>query len=1159
MAVEPDHVYVIPPNTNMTIQQGILRLAARTLTRGQHLPVDSFFRSLADECGHKAIGVVLSGMASDGADGCCAIKAAGGFTFAQDEKSAKYSSMPRSAVAAGGIDFVLPPKDIARELATIGQHPYRFQPEVPKMEGVLPKDVEHLGKIYQLLRNACGVDFAYYKQSTLQRRIKRRMVLNKIGMLPDYVDFLKTNSQELEKLYRDILIHVTGFFREPAAFEALRKVVFPRLVEGRRPNTPIRVWVPGCSSGEEAYSIAIALLEFLERRGGRAGLASPKPFQIFATDISDSALEKGRAAVYPESIASEVSPERLRHFFVKLDTLGYQISKPLRDMCLFARQNVTTDPPFSNLDLISCRNLLIYLGPALQKCVLPILHYALKPHGFLMLGASENLSGFAEHFIQADKKCKIYAKKTGPVRLPTAFTEPAYAFREGPYAMGPKRLDPGFSVEKEAERLLLSRYVPPSIVVNEQMEIVHIKGHIGAYLEPAAGQPTFSLSKMAREGLLIDLRATISKAKKDNAPARKEGVRVQVNGAPRVVNLEVMPFRSDSPRERYFLVLFEESPGRPLEPKKAQVRRGQAAKAEEELERGERARLRGELGRLREQLRTVIEEHETTAEEFRSANEEVLSANEELQSTNEELETAKEELQSSNEELTTVNEELHNRNVELSAANNDLLNLLANVNIPVVIVDDDLRIRRFTPPSQRLLNLLPSDVGRRIGEVRPNLKIEDLEAVTRHTMDAVEVQEREVQDKDGYWYAMHLRPYKTWENKIAGAVISFQDIDILKRTLDKSRDYAGMLLETAQEAILILDANLRVQLGNPSFYQMFRVSPQETEGQFIYNLGKAQWNIPQLRKLLEEVISKSSRVDDFEVEHDFPQIGRKTMRLNARRISGEGDRPLVLLTIVDCTEQKAAEQRIRMYESIVKNATVGLAVMRFDDLDEPQTLRLVDANPAVSQVAGVSLGGFIGQPVVEHFPDMFKTKIPETYLAEVVRTGRAIDLGEVHYGDKRIREGTFSVKAFPLPNNCVGVALENVTESKQAEEALRQQAALLDLAHDAIFVCGVHDRIIRFWNRGAVEKYGWTEQEAVGKSAHELLHTEFPKPLEEIQTEVVQRGRWEGELVHRTREGSRLVVASRWALQRDAVGEPLAILEINTDIPQGKRAETAVR
>ena len=895
--VRPDHIYVMPPNARMALKDGALRLAPRVLTRGQHLPIDHFLRSLAEARGNRAISVILSGTASDGTEGSRAVKAAGGITFAQDADSAKYDSMPHNAVSSGSVDFVLPPAEIAKELTRVAKHPY-LTPAILEQPDLEPGD--QMEALLQLLRDATGVDFTHYKQTTLQRRIKRRMVLHKLQDLKSYVRLARNTPGEVDELYGDILIHVTGFFRDPAAFEALRKYVFPSMFKQPRKGT-VRVWVPGCSTGEEAYSLAMAMLEYLWLETGQTAKVrlGQVPFQIFATDISDGALDRARAGLYSGALVAELSPERLRRFFLRLDG-GYQIVKPVRDMCIFARQNVAKDPPFSNLDLISCRNLLIYLGPVLQKRVLPTFHYALKPDGYLLLGEAESLGKFSEYFVPLDRKSKIFQKKRSSGRLMTHFGGMDFGIRRGEDAKQAQESHPAFAVEKEAERLLVNRFVPASVVVNDDMEIVHLRGKTGPYLEPAAGQPTFSLSKMAREGLLVDLRAALAKAKKTQTTVRKEGVEVQSNGHSRMVNLEVMPLQGAPANERYYVIVFEEGVAAQAAGRAEKKREG---KARDGASR-EQARLKNEMEQLREQFQSLIGEHETTTEEFRAANEEVLSANEELQSTNEELETAKEELQSTNEELTTLNEELQNRNVELTAVNNDLLNLLGNVTLPVVIVDLELRIRRFTTPAQKLLNLLPGDVGRRLSEIRPNLNVNDLGQAARETIDTVTPHDREVREsQSGSWYQMRVRPYKTWDNKIDGAVVSFENIDALRRQIDFLLRYGEELIDNGREANLILDGDLRVAVANQAFYTTFGVTREEIEKRLVYELGDRQWDVPRLRELLEKVLPNNGRVQNFEVSHVFPHLGERTMMLNARRIEPQAGQYLILLSIDDVTKK----------------------------------------------------------------------------------------------------------------------------------------------------------------------------------------------------------------------------------------------------------------
>ena len=904
MQVERDRIYVIPPNKTMGIAGGKFVLSEREASQVPHLPIDYFLTALANDCGDQSIGIILSGTASDGTQGCIAIKVAGGITFAQDEESAKYSDMPGNAVRAGSIDFVLTPKGIAQELARIGRRANgaRILAESPDPDVSGP--ASDLDALFGLLQRATGVDFRHYKQTTLQRRIKRRMLLHHFLKLKDYLRHIDCNPAELDSLYQDLLIHVTEFFRDAGAFDALRTKILPSLLQDRKPEEgPLRIWIPGCSTGQEVYSLAMIVLEFLwaHNRRSKSPPAPQLPVQIFATDISDLALDRARSGVYAANETTGISKEQLTRFFVRHDG-GYQIHKSVREMCVFAKQNVVRDPPFSNMDLISCRNLLIYFGPILQKRAIPTFYYALKPRGYLVLGPSESLGSFEDLFLLIDKKHKIYQKKRSNARVVAHFTGPSYAVPRMEPVHSPKNMEAGFDVDREVERTLAQRFVPASIVVNSEMEIVQFRGKIGPYLEPASGHPTFSLSKMAREDLQVDLREALTRAKKENKPVRKEDLRIKSDSGTRAIDLEVIPIRGQSAAERLYIIAFQDA-ARPALTVSAGGRR-----PEKEAQKGRDSReLAGathEVERLREQLHTLIDEHETTLEEFKSANAEILSANEELQSTNEELETTKEELQSSNEELSTLNEELQNSNAELTQANNDQLNLMTNVNLPVVMVGNDLRIRRFTPPAEKLLNLLPGDIGRRLGDIRSNIEPDDLEQVARATIEKAVFQEIEVRLKEGPWYLLRVRPYKTWEDKIEGAVLSFQDIDSLKRTLEQTRTFAEALIENAREPVLVLDEGLRVILANPVFYRAFQVSPDETKGRPIHELGNRQWDIPKLRELFQEITTHNTRIDGYEVRHKFQHLGMRHMILNARRIESQGGPQMILLSIEDVTRKK---------------------------------------------------------------------------------------------------------------------------------------------------------------------------------------------------------------------------------------------------------------
>jgi two-component system CheB/CheR fusion protein len=894
--LEPNCLYVMPPDRDVAVLHGVLHLMSRSGGSELHLPIDYFFRSLAQDQGNCAVGVVLSGTGSDGSSGLRAIKAEGGITFAQQPESAKYNGMPLSAAATGQVDFVLKPKDIAAELVAITRHPY-IEGRRQQANHTLFDSPDALQKIFIVLRKATGVDFAHYKQSTVERRLSRRMALHKVESVRQYLRFLEATPGEVSALFEDMLINVTAFFREAEAFETLKAQVFPRIFENRLEEAPVRVWIPACSTGEEAYSIAIALVEYMQKHD------LTRTVQIFATDVSDAAIERARSGKYLDEIAETVSPERLRRFFVK-NGVGYQVAKAIRDLCVFAKQNVTKDPPFSNLDLLSCRNLLIYMGPVFQKRIIPTFHYALKPNGFLMLGQSETIGSFADLFSLIDRVHKIYAKKVTAVRLPLEFGTADFRIRpEGPLLKAtPQRSTGEVDLQREADRLVLNQYAPPGVIVNGEMEILHFRGQTGQFLAPAPGAATLNLLKMAREGLALDLRAAIHKAGKKNQPVRKEGLQCRSNGGMLELSIEVIPIHESGADETYFLVLFEQA--RPAAgPGKAAA--GKPSAAHKEVEQ-EAQRLREELAQTKETLQHIIEEHETTNEELRAANEEIQSANEELQSTNEELETAKEELQSTNEELTTLNGELESQNLELNQAVDDFNNLHNSVNIPVVLLGTDLRIRTFTPPAERSLRLIPADSGRPINELKLGIEVADLERKVLDVIQTLNTCEEEVRAYDGHWYVMRIRPYRTNDNKITGAVLALIDVHerkIAEHQLSNARILAESVLATVREPLLVLSGDLHVKMATAAFYRTFRVSPLETEGRPVYSLGNGQWNIPALRQFLERVIPHDSTLEDFEVEHEFPGIGRRRIRLNARRIDQTGEQPpLILLALEDMTD-----------------------------------------------------------------------------------------------------------------------------------------------------------------------------------------------------------------------------------------------------------------
>jgi two-component system CheB/CheR fusion protein len=893
LIVQPEHLYVIPPNANLSISGKALHIEPRPA--GPHMPIDYFFRSLAADQAGRAVGVILSGSASDGTLGLKAIKAEGGITFSQDIGSAKYDGMPRSAIASGWVDFILPPDQIARELIGLAQHPYLSRPSGPDVE-VEPDEEGAFQEIFNRLRASSGVDFASYKPGTIRRRILRRMALQKTSSAQDYSRYLRDNQGELQLLFNDILINVTGFFREPATFEAIKTRVLPALLSDRPADSPVRVWVPGCATGEEVYSAAIVLVEYMRSAG------TEFPLQIFGTDLSEPALEKARAGIYPETISADVSQGRLKRFFLPINGT-YQITRSIRDFCVFARQNVIKDPPFSKLDLILCRNVLIYFGPALQFTVMRLFHYALRPEGYLVLGLSENIGSSGEQlFLSVEKKLKIFSKK----QVQTAFAHDVgvYEERRGqePHRgrIQPLR-SPASDLQKKVDQLILSRYSPPAVVIDGDLRIQQFRGKT-PFLEHMPGEADLSLAKMAPGALSLEVRKLIHKADLKKTVAMSKLIPVKAGGRAAQVRVLVSPIHTASTPQPLYLVTFEEpapAPNEKLQRSKASNNRG-ADQRTRELER--------ELDATRDYLQAVIEEQEASTEELKSAHEEVQSGNEELQSTNEELLTAKEELQSTNEELTTVNEEMQTRNLELQQINNDLLNLLASVTIPIVMLGNDLRIRRFTPQAEKILNLLPTDAGRPISDFRLKINVPDLAALCQEVIDTLASREREVEDAEGRAYAMWIRPYRTSENRIDGVVLALFDITERKRSLEARYQ---RLFETAKDGIVIADARTgEIVDVNPVVTTSFEFQRRQL-------LGAKFWESPPFlgagfnESLLEELHDAESVQKTLQMKTSSGEMVDADVLCNAY---SEGERRVIQFNIRDVSARKKQEAQTRRGE-----------------------------------------------------------------------------------------------------------------------------------------------------------------------------------------------------------------------------------------------------
>ncbi|MBC7621409.1 MAG: PAS domain-containing protein [Candidatus Saccharibacteria bacterium] len=820
MVVEPNCVYIIPPNHDMAFVGSALQLLEPSAPRGQRLPIDFFFRSLAKDQHARAIGIVLSGTGSDGAQGVRAIKGEGGMVMAQKFESTQYDGMPRSAVATGLVDYVLLPAAMAEQLVTYVSHSSGKGNDVITLPGLKVDDA--LKKIFVMLRAQTGHDFSSYKPNTINRRIERRMAVNQIGTVENYVLALRKNPAEVDALFRDLLIGVTNFFRDPVAFKALEEEAVVRILSNKPSGATVRVWVPGCSTGEEAYSIAILLQERMDE------LKANFKLMVFATDIDISSLETARAGVYGPSIAADVTPERMARYFTEEPGGGsFRISKLIRDILIFSEQNVIKDPPFSRLDLISCRNLLIYLDSDLHKKLIPLFHYSLNPGGFLFLGTSESVGESSNIFATVNRTEKLYQRKDEgtPQRLSLEkFLPPLTGGKSGVRVLAKATSESGQQGRELTEQTLLQHFAPVGVLINDRGDIVYLHGRTGLYLEPAPGEAGLNILKMARQGLRPGLTTALHKAIAKKEPVTCLGLRVKTNGDFSTVNLTIRPVLAKPDDQSLFVVVLEIATAASQAATKANASFtvDQPTDIDAQV-----AALRLELRDKEDYLQTTTEELETSNEELKSANEEMQSINEEMQSTNEELETSKEELQSVNEELATVNAELQGKVADLSQANNDMNNLLAGTGVGTIFVNHQLIIQRFTPAITLVISLIATDVGRPVGDIVTNLVnydtlVQDVQGV----LETLAPKEVEVQNTLGKWYALRIRPYRTRENTIEGAVITFSDTTELKKVREalhesEAQRRLAIVVADSRDAILVQSLDGKILGWNPGATRMY--------------------------------------------------------------------------------------------------------------------------------------------------------------------------------------------------------------------------------------------------------------------------------------------------------------------------------------------------
>ncbi len=912
MEVQPNCAYIIPPNRDMALMNGTLQLLEPSAPRGIRLPIDFFFRSLAQDQRERAIAIVLSGTGSDGTLGVRAVKGEGGMVMAQNPESTEYDGMPASAIATGLVDYVLPPAEMPAQLIAYVSHAFG-RPPLPAAAPLTRAD-NALKKIFILLRSQTGHDFSQYKPSTIHRRIERRMAVQQIENMNDYVKYLQQTPMEVDALFRDMLIGVTSFFRDPDAFKTLEEQVIPRLFAGRPADAVIRVWAPGCSTGEEAYSLAILLAEHQEEIKQRFQV------QVFATDIDSRAIAAARTGMYPASIAADVSGMRLARFFAaEPGNSAFRIHKAIRDMLVFSEQDVIKDPPFSKLDLISCRNLLIYMGADLQKKLIPLFHYALKPAGFLFLGTSETVGEFGDLFTVLDRKAKLYRRREDvhgaqhaplgrflpPMTGLDTTVQPRTAGKTGMIVKPPLR--------ELTEQTLLQHAALAAALVNGQGDILYLHGRTGMYLEPASGEFDRNILKMAREGLRPALTTALRSAARTKETARCPGLRVKTNGDFVAVDLTIFPVADGpaSPEGPLYLVVLQKTPT------ESEVR-GEGAEIGADGSDAEMhiAGLRQELRAKEEYLQTANEELETANEELRSSNEEMQSVNEELQSTNEELETSKEELQSVNEELATVNAELQTKVADLSRANNDMNNLLAGTGIATVFVDHGLRILRFTPAASGIINLILSDVGRPVGHIVSNLVGYDrLVADTQAVLDTLIPREMDVQTTEGRWYRMRIQPYRTLDNVIEGAVLTFVDVTEVRKT-QEAASRSEALLRAIQRLAAAggweWDVPMQTMFWTEEMYRLHDLEPGDPAPVTSEHMARSlECFRPRDRAVIQAAFEKCvEQGQPYDLEFPFTTVRGRPLRIRtaAEPVVEKGKVVRIVGVVMDMTDPSGQER-----------------------------------------------------------------------------------------------------------------------------------------------------------------------------------------------------------------------------------------------------------
>lgn len=1102
MPIEPNCVYIIPPNKYLSVSAGHLRLTGPTDRLGLPTALDGFFRSLAADQQEKAIGIVLSGTGSHGTPGAREIKSVGGMVMAQDPKTAEYDQMPQNAINSGLVDYILPPEKMPEALIKYVQQPYLHSPTPAlAVEGA----AEQIAPVLDLLRTRNRYDFRSYRKNMLVRRIQRRMGICQIDEVPAYVAHLREHPEEITALYRDLLIGVTSFFREPEAFETLQQQVIPDLVERQSGEMPVRVWVPACATGEEAYSITILLLEQF------TATKKPVNFQIFASDIDEESVEVARRGVYAASSISELSPERIHQFFVRTDENHYQVNKQLRGSLVVTRQNLISDAPFSKLDLISCRNLLIYLEPELQQKILSLFHFALNERGYLFLGCSESIGRQTDLFEPVSKKWRVYRRIGAAQR--DLLQVPIVADEDRRIRM-PKvepSIRPKMGFAEMMQKLLLARFAPAAVLINRKYEVLSFSERTSDYLELPAGEPTRDLLSLARPGLRTKIRAACHKVLSGGDTVSNIDARLPRNGASTVCTICVSLLHEPKDAEGLLLVTFQD-------------------RAEEAAPSGTPSLVTEEesavVRQLEYEVETTREDLQSTIEELQSSNEEVMSMNEELQSANEELETSKEELQSFNEELSTVNSQLQDKVEELERANNDFRNLLTSTEIATVFLDTDLRIRRFTPASAPLLNLIESDIGRPIRDFALRFTDQTLLQDAGRVLDKLTPVETEVRSEDGRCYLRQILPYRTADNRIEGVVLTFVDITRRLQSEAQSRRLATVLRDS-NDAIMLLDLDGRITAWNRGAERLYGYSEAEALQRRAGDL------VPEGERLAQDAvigrIARGEEVKSFETRR-VTQDGKllDIWSTITQLMDDRGHPTAIAMTDRDITDRKQKETEIRQLtvelEKRVQQRTAELETANTNlQHQERQFRALADNVPAMFcyvdanqryRFANKAYAEFFRIPV-QKIIGMTARELLGERLYETVRShvdealsGKSVQF-DADFEFPPGRHYVMHVAYVPEVDehgSIVGyyALVNDVTERKRSADALAEQErrlrAIVDTAADAIITIGERGDIDSF-NPAAERMFGYSAAEAIGQNVKILM----PSPHREEHDEYISR------------------------------------------------------